>query len=90
MVGIGLAFRYVDGDALTLYKFRSFGLVCREISQGSFFISLFQSSLMLVFPARVTLMLFYSQPFLVPFGRGKGSGQSSFLIVGQVNEYISH
>lgn len=40
-VGVGLTFRYIDDDALPLCTFRSFGLVCREISQGCFFISLF-------------------------------------------------
>lgn len=76
-------------NALPLYKFRSFGLEWRESSQGSFFISQFtQSSLVLVFPSRVTLTLFHSHPFPVPFGRAKGSGQSSFFVVGKVNTFI--
>lgn len=68
-------------NALPLYKFRSFGLERREISQGSFFISQFiQSSLVLVFPSRVTLTLFHSHPFPVPFGL-KGQASLPFLLL---------
>lgn len=69
-------------NALPLYTFRSFGLECKEIPQGSFFISHFiQSFLMFVFPARVTLTLFHSHPFLSLLEGLKGQTSLFLLLV---------
>lgn len=61
------------------------GWCVERFPKAAFLFHFFQSSHVLVFPTRVTLMLFHSRPFLVSFGRAKGSGQSSFLVVGKVN-----
>lgn len=76
-------------NALPLYTFRSFGLECKEIPQGSFFTPHFiQSFLVFVFPARVTLTLFHSHPFLSLLEGLKGQASLPFFVVSKVNTFI--